>query len=249
MDNLELLFDEFIDEAYDGIKCNDSILKFHTLDKQALVGTFSDVPILIINNKKELINKLKTYLTIVLSREKLKDDRYNIKKCLASLWLNACYEDFSHPYAFIDNRINFYINDDFLNDDITTGEYTLKKMEQSLTKETPYVFKVNREKKYFPSISYGISNDICYIYNITSSNIEEDKISMSLFLKELYNYGIGKIKVVSCLPMRKISDDILNIFDELACSYENINVSSHPFEMDEYLNIYVSDFEKDRGVI
>ena len=249
MDNLELLFDEFIDEAYDGIKCNGHLLKFHTLDKQALLGHFSDVPILIINNKKELINKLRTYLTIVLNREHLKDDKYNIKKCLSSLWINACYEDFSHPYAFIDNRINFYINDDFLNDGVVDGDFTLKRIEQSISKETPYAFMACLNEEYLPSISYGISNDTCYIYNITSDNIDDDKLSLSLFLKQLYGYGIGKIKVVSCLPMRKINDDILNIFDELACSYENIKVSSHPFEMDEYLNIYVSDFEKERGVI
>ena len=105
MDNLEEIFDEFLLDAHDGINCNGNTIKFHTLDKLSLSGTFNDVPILIIKNKKELVAKLKTYLDIVMKKEGIVKNKSNIKKCLQDLWINACYEDFSMPYIFLENRI------------------------------------------------------------------------------------------------------------------------------------------------
>lgn len=254
MDNIEEIFDEFLKDASEGIKFNDGIIKFHTLDKLSLSGTFNDVPILIINNKKELISKLKTYIELVLDKNDIVANKSNIKKCMTELWSSACYEDFSRPYIFLDNRINFYINDEFLNKDVKYDNIVIKRDVEPSYKETPYAFKayIKDEKKYYlPSINYGISNDTCYIYNITTKKNTSSKydsnaylLSISLFLNELYKYGIGKVKVVTCLPMRMINNDILDIFNSLVCMFKNITISSHPFECDEYMNLSISDFDK-----
>ena len=261
MDNLEEIFDEVIEEAHDGIKFNGINIKFHTFDKLSLTGSFTDVPILIIRNKKELLNKLKTYIEIILKEKKLDANRNNIKKCLSLIWSNACYEDFSKPNNFIDNRINFYINNDFLNKEIRNNNIVIKKWSESIYKETPYAFKayikIDDEKYYLPSINYGISNDTCYVYNLMQTQNNEDiaidiekkydveLLSLSLFIKELYNYGIGKIKVASCLPMREDNrlNNVLDIFMRMDKLYKNVTIINNPFECDEYMNINISKFE------
>lgn len=261
MDNLEAIFDEVIEEANEGIKFNGINIKFHTFDKMALTGSFTDVPILIIRNKKELLNKLKTYIELVLKEKKIDINKSNIKKCLSLIWSNACYEDFSSPNAFIDNRINFYINNDFLSKEKIIDNIVIKKWTESIYKETPYAFKaymkINDNKYYLPSINYGISNDTCYIYNLMktqndeeiSSEIEKqydvNLLSLSLFVKELYNYGIVKIKVASCLPMREenMLSSVLDIFTKMDKLYKNVSIISNPFECDEYMNIRINKFD------
>ena len=168
MDNLERIFDEILVEANDGLRYDGINIKFHTLDKVNLSGTYNDVPVLIIKNKKEIISKLKTYVEIVLKQKKLNANKSNIKKCLSLLWSSACYEDFSKPNMFIDNRINFYINDDFLDKDKEYKDIVIKKRVEPIYKETPYAFKaymkLDDKKYYLPSINYGISNDT-WVYN------------------------------------------------------------------------------------
>ncbi len=261
--DIEKIFDEIIDEAYDGITYDGIFLKFHTLDKVTLSGTFNDVPILVIKNKKELVNKLKTYVYTVLDYKRLDITKSNIKKIISLLWANACYEDFSRPNNYIDNHINFYINDDFLNKDKEINNIVIKKRAESIYKETPYAFKsymrIGEDKYYLPYINYGISNDTCYIYNIVDSkndgkhkDIEEiyntKLLSLSLFMKELYNYGIGRVKVVSCLPMRENKNSIVDYFIDMEHIFKNIIISSRPFECDEYMNINISEFDKKNKV-
>ena len=259
MDNIEKIFDEIINDANEGIRYNGLNIKFHTLDKISLSGTYSDVPVLIIRNKKEIVNKLKTYVDIVLKEKKLSYNKYNIKKCMSLLWANACFEDFSNPTVFIDNFINYYLHDDFLSDDISYKNIVIKKKIEPIHKYSPYAFKtyinLDEGKYYMPSINYGISNDTCYIYSINPSfNKEkfkyiEDKydvyrVSLSLFLNELYKYGIGKIKVISYIPMRGENKDILKNFINMESIYKNIIITNNPFECDEYMHISISEFEK-----
>ena len=252
MDNLETIFDDFLSDANDGITLDGINIKFHTLDKTNLKGTYNDVPILVIKNKKELINKLKTYVDIVLKHDNLIDNNANIRKIIISLFSNACYEDFSNPNLFIENRINFYINDDFLNTSSKEGNIVIKRSVEPILKETPYAFKAyidDEDKYYLPTINYGISNDICYIYNLSIPINKKEKdgndklLSLSLFMKELYEHGIGKIKVVTCMPMREKANDILDTFQDLGYLFNNIVISSRPFELDEYMNIKISEFD------
>ena len=259
MDLIEKIFDEILEEAHEGISYNDINIRFDILDKCGLSGFFNDVPVLIIRNKKELINKLSTYVDIVLKQKKLEKNRYNIKKCISLLFSNACYEDFSKPGDFIDNRINFYINDDFLSSEKVVNDIVIKKVSAPINKETPYAFKAyytkDDERYYLPSIYYGISNDTCYIYNLVSTKNKDtyledkydaSKLVLSLFIKELYEYGIIKIKVVSCLPMRNTNSELQNLLDEFTSLdniFKNVIISSNPFECDEYMNIRICEFD------
>ncbi len=74
---------------------------------------------------------------------------------------------------------------------------------QSPRQETPYSFEINFEKEidgkkvafYLPKISYGISNDVCYIYavqNDAESNADIDsKKFCSMFNRALYELNDG----------------------------------------------------------
>lgn len=258
MEKIEELFNEIIEEAEEGIKYNNINIEFHTLEKYSIKNSYNDgMPILIIHNKKELINKLKQYVSLVLETKKIEVNDKNIKRCIALLWANACYEDFSNPSRFIDNHINFYLNNDFMSDIKILGRIIMKRVNEPIYKETPYAFKAYvKDIEYeLPTINYGISDDTCYIYSLNKPSIDnkelEDKydvnmLSLSLLVKELYSYGISKIKVVSCMPMRLKDTNVINILDDFNTMnylFNNIIISSNPFEMDEYMNVNISEFD------
>lgn len=267
MDNLEEIFDNIIKEAEDGITYKDITIKFHTLEKYSLNSSYNDgIPILVIKNKKELLNKLKQYILLVVDAKKINISKSNIKKCITLLFANACFEDFSNPTKFVDNHINFYLNNEFLNDDKVVDNIVIKRITQTIYNETPYAFKaylVNNDKKYYlTNISYGISNDICYIYKMEKVlndkdtdleknidlKIDTDDIALSIFLRELYLYGISKVKVVSCLPLKSNKEEqikqnnLLDRFIKLNYVSNNLTVTSNPFELDEYMNIELDEF-------
>lgn|SRR5574344_205336 len=252
MEKIEKIFDEVITDAEDGIKFNDINIQFHTLEKYSINSTYNDgMPILIIHNKKELINKLKQYIELVLDTKKLDHDDKNIKKCISLLWANACYEDFSNPSRFIDNHINFYLNNDFMDNSKVLDKIVMKRVTQSIYKETPYAFKAYVDDYELPSINYAISDDTCYIYSLNVKNNDNKEydtktLALSLLIKELYSYGISKIKVVSCMPMRLKDNNMSNILDDfnnMNYLFNNIIISSNPFEKDEYMNINISEFD------
>lgn len=267
MDNIEEIFDTIIAEAEDGINLKNISVKFHTLEKYALNSSYNDgIPILVIKNKKELVNKLKQYIELVVEVKKIELNKVNIKKCLTLLFANACFEDFSNPTKFVDNHINFFLNNEFLSHDKVLNNVVIKRITQTIYNETPYAFKaylVDGDKKYYlANISYGISDNICYIYkmekvtknenidfnNIVESKYDTDDVALSLFLRELYLYGISKIKIVSCLPLRNggeeqvILNNLLSRFTSLNYITNNIRVISNPFEYDEYMNVEIDEF-------
>lgn len=241
MDKIEEIFTSFLDEAEDGIKLGKINVKFHVLEKTSLNGTWNDVPILIVKDREELLEKIKKYVEVVLDIYNLKDDKTNIRKCLIYLFANACYEDFSNPISFIETRINFFKSNKFLNEEIKVKGIILKKELSPITEETPYIFKAYLKDNDIPTLSYGISKDTCYIYNI--ENKDNDLLILSLFLNEIYKSGISKIKVITCMPMREINCEMVDIFTDLCYIYSNIIIVSHPFEKDEYMHVKLEEFK------
>lgn len=222
-----IFFDEIINEAKLGevrvkIDNEENIFNvgFNTCIEGVLEsGNFGDSkPILMVNNKEQLTILLEQYFNECDKHEnkfsncKLEE---KIKIFLTLIWSNATYEDFANPTLFIKRRIEFYQNKLF---DFESKEYSdqielldnskiiIHNNLQDINEETPYLFKIsfqNEDESFdLPSISYGISNDECYIYNIQNSKESESLISLSIFLDILNKYGIEKVKVVSLLPVR-----------------------------------------------
>ena len=145
---------------------------------------------LCIQDKEKLVNSLYEYMQIMLSNDSSinKQNIYDkIKYYLTLVWVNATYEDLRNPVRFIQKYIDFNNNPlfedeftyasniEFLNDaDI---DVIIKREPANM--ETPYsfnaqinLFENGKENNYYlPSICYGISGDICYIYSIQNSGM------------------------------------------------------------------------------
>ncbi len=145
---------------------------------------------LCIQDKEKLVNSLYEYMQIMLSNDSSinKQNIYDkIKYYLTLVWVNATYEDLRNPVRFIQKYI------DFNNNPLFEDEFTYASNFESLNDadidviikrepanmETPYSFNAQinlfdngKENNYYlPSICYGISGDICYIYSIQNSGM------------------------------------------------------------------------------
>lgn len=219
--DISKIFDEVLNEASIGrVFIDDKIynVHFYTTPKDDMI------PVLNIENKDELIKAITQYLEAKNS--------YNIKKDIAFLFINATYENFKNPISFVKLRTSFLKNKlsgnvTYLEDEIIESETI------NCNEETPYYFKSTISNGIFsydlPLISYGISDDTCYIYAVQDKNKFKDTsygkkikrmlykanengeildvspsnvIALSIFLKKLYDSGIYKVKVVPFLPIR-----------------------------------------------
>ena len=145
---------------------------------------------LCIQDKEKLVNSLYEYMKIMLSNDSSinKQNIYDkIKYYLTLVWVNATYEDLRNPVQFIQKYI------DFNNNPLFEDEFTYASNIESLNDadidviikrepanmETPYSFNAqinlfddDKENSYYlPSICYGISGDICYIYSVQNSGM------------------------------------------------------------------------------
>src|SRR5574344_1467699 len=123
--NVENIFEKFIEEAKKGeieifdINNESDIynVRFNTCYKLGEEIYNEDCPVLVVNNKEQLINKLSEYINTVIMKhgvDKNRNMENNINYYLVSLFSNATYSDFLNPIDFIDRRIGF-INDNTFN--------------------------------------------------------------------------------------------------------------------------------------
>lgn len=176
-------------------------------------GSFDDPkPILMINNKKQLLNMLEKYITEVdKTKNYFSDCEYKekIKAYMSFVWNNAIYEDFANPCNYLKKQINFlqdstlelgdYLyasNIDFSSvinsknktavEMLNGSDIVISVKRQDIKNETPFVFEVRIKKEIdgkeysyqLPNISYGISNNECFIYAVQDLNSLEEKESV-----------------------------------------------------------------------
>ena len=175
-----------------------------------------------------------------------------IYKKLVYLFSNLTFSDCDNIYEYIKRNTLFVKNKLLYDTEITFNENKIKIKIMDSYQETPYCFKSfisSGESSYeLPTISYGIADDICYIYAIQDKNkdktspynkkikrilykmnngIKETQdyeqykngesdyypenisdvspssvLALTIFLKQLSNLNITKIKVVPFLPIR-----------------------------------------------
>lgn len=234
-----IFFNEIVNEAKTGeIKLTDEQtfnVGFNTCIKGNLSsGNFGDSkPILMINNPEQLITLLEQYVTECDKYPNIfteYDLNIRIKGYLTLIWSNAIYDDFANPLSYISRRIDFFKTTlfDFDNIDYQNSSKALDDSKivvsnemQDIRNETPYTFKTFIKKDddsyELPRISYGISNNECYIYAVQNNKNKSENISdvspsailaLTVFLDMLNRYGIEKIKVISLLPIRYNSKEL-----------------------------------------
>ena len=258
MDNINItkLIDEVILEIEKGKVDADIILYM----KVNIENSNEFIPRLNLNNKELLYSKIIEYVSkFKNSKRFLNSDEQElyIKRIIALLFVDMSISDFNEPISYVRRKIDFINNKNFLEDKIITSDYFEGKIiieTNPYGKETPYSFDptiVDDNNSYvLPTISYGISDGVCYIYAIQDYNQHvktkhHDKIkrklykinsgvydnesleykeykegkseyypenisdvppsfilSLTLFLNEIYNSGITKVKVIPYLPIR-----------------------------------------------
>lgn len=200
--------------------------------------SFDSKPVLIINDKDRLVNLLCDYVKLCDSSPNIfKNYELNVRvKCyLTNLWANALYDDFANPCLFVKKQIDFYQNklcteNSFIYNTIDDSKIKIEDLKQDIRMETPFFFRASFIKDddiyNLPKISYGISNNVCYIYAIQNEkeNIKtsfQKRIKRKLYklnegvstletdeYRDYKDKGIDKVKVISLLPVRYNSREL-----------------------------------------
>ena len=210
-----IFFNEIINEAKTGevkVYLNDIYKEeyifnvgFNTYLDTTLVfeNSFDSKPILVINNKDNFLDLLCDYVKLCDSKPNIFSNyelNVRIKCYLTNLWANALYEDFANPCLFIKKQIDFYQNkickeDNFIYNDLNDYQIKVEDKSQDIRMETPFVFKISfikdNDTYQLPKISYGISNNICYIYAIQNEKNETLTPFQKKIKRNLYKLNEG----------------------------------------------------------
>jgi len=153
------------------------------------------IPKLNLNNKELLYSKIIEYVSKFRNVELIlnyAERELYIKRVIALLFFDMSINDFNEPISYVQRKIDF-ISNKFLEDKVILSDYFEGKIIieiNSYGKETPYSFNptiVDENNSYIlPTISYGISGNVCYIYaiqnyNERSRNKYHDKIRRKLY--------------------------------------------------------------------
>jgi len=151
---------------------------------------------LVIKDEDSFFELLEEYINLELEMKRkipnfLDKNRSSIKWIMSYLFVNATTEDFLNPEDLIRRRINYLKDNTFkylengVEIEITSLQNSNLKIKNSsapVTMETPYMLElslnniINSEKVSYnlPTIYYGISNGICYIYAVKMPEFKKE---------------------------------------------------------------------------
>lgn len=338
--NIDKIIDEVFYEMQYGKVDADIILfmKMHTTNS----SHFEITPVLNLKNKKLLYRKIKEYVKsfekVSLLVSALEKEGY-VKRVITLMLSDMSVKDFNDPCLFVQKKIDF-MNNQLLEDKIIDAPFFESKIflsTEPYSKETPFCFVPRLMNGFdiyeFPTISYGISEETCYIYAIQDYNkyhdtnyskkinrklyklnkdvLESETVeykdykegksdyypenisdvspgfifALTLFLNEIYKKGITKVEVIPYLPIRyenkiksfakytlkeakkndlskeekinlfkdlvnkqkdiqrNITEKFIRCFYRVAHHFDNVEITSIPFELDDRLHIKLSEFK------
>lgn len=215
------IIEELIHEAFNHniiIDGKNNYIAFNTIINGNELINGDKYPTLVINDYDELIKKLDLYIRTYLKNASTlplfqKEKEKNLIKYLVShIFIYAENKDFKNPIELIETKINF-LNDNTFKDYnktfegfISNTKLNIKSTNDEITLKKMYINLSNNDDIFnFPTITYAITNDECYIYKI-----EEYELTNSAFekkvLKELtkINKNINK-ELLACSPQTLVS--------------------------------------------
>lgn len=215
------IIEELIHEAFNHniiIDGKNNYVAFNTIINGNKLINGDKYPTLVINDYEELIKKLDLYIRTYLKNASTlplfqKEKEKNLIKYLVShIFIYAENKDFKNPIELIETKINF-LNDNTFKDYnktfegfISNTKLNIKSTNDEITLKKMYINLSNNDDIFnFPTITYAITNDECYIYKI-----EEYELTNSAFekkvLKELtkINKNINK-ELLACSPQTLVS--------------------------------------------
>lgn len=196
--NIDKLIDEILHEISFGKVDSDIILfmKMHTTKSFEHEMT----PVLNLKNKEILYEKIKEYIYLFKdSKIFLQSDSKEgyIKRQITLLFADMSINDFNDPHLYIQRKIDFMKNPLLENKVIECPslESDIIIDTKYYGKETPFCFSTNLtngvDSYDLPTISYGISNNTCYIYAIQDYNKEHQTSYSKKINRKLYKLNKG----------------------------------------------------------
>ncbi len=264
---VEDIFNEVINEASLGTV----FVGIRPYNIKFSVNQDSDLNI-IIDDMNRFIDLLNKYVYIVLSNRKMEVNHDNIKEIICLLFTNITYDDCSDIYSFIERYINFYdckISDDYVyNLPVFDSDLKIESRMQSLNQETPYLFlsRLYNGDDYYelPGISYGISDNVAYVYAIQNKfdlkdlsgyqkrikrllyKVNKDVsdssvspsfvVSLTIFLMSVKNMGIDNVKAISFLPVRYHSKKVA-LSKRIEALKKRENISNIDVQIESLINL------------
>ena len=215
------IIEELIHEAFNHniiIDGKNNYIAFNTIINGNELINGDKYPTLVINDYEELIKNLDLYIRTYFKNASTlplfqKEKEKNLIKYLVShIFIYAENKDFKNPIELIETKINF-LNDNTFKDYnktfegfISNTKLNIKSTNDEITLKKMYINLSNNDDIFnFPTITYAITNDECYIYKI-----EEYELTNSAFekkvLKELtkINKNINK-ELLACSPQTLVS--------------------------------------------
>ena len=241
---------------------NDFEIAFHTIMKSNMDNYIENedgyVTLLIDDqdeSKDNFFNLLEEYINLELQYKRktieFYRDKYKntIKWIMAYLFVNATSEEFLNPKDLLKRRINFLKDTTF--DEFKEGfeiplgamfkdsNLCIKKSVCLVSMETPYRldFSLTRgsgENYQLPSVYYGISDGVCYLYGIQNS----DKKKIKGFGNKKYQNEMNRL-------LYKINDGVPPRDSDFYQNDENIVDVTHSFVL--VLDIFTK-LLKSRGI-
>lgn len=236
-------------------------------------GSAHFIPTLVVNNPNVFFDKLckciDEYLKLYNFSELIQSYGINdlIKFVLITLFSNARYEDYENPVSFLEKYASFF-NDSTLacyDNKVISKEIGL--LDNSFIKvnnekeffghETPYKFNISfikdNKEYHLPTINYGISNGVCYIYSIQNKKDNFVNDYTKKIKRKLYKVNKG---VIDDTDYGEVSDTILGTTSSFVVALviflkilkdNNIDILRLiTFLPDRYLEKYFSDIDVDK---
>jgi hypothetical protein len=198
MDNINRLIDEVINETKTGTVNAD--VKLYMKINTSNSSYFHLIPTLNLENKELLYLKINEYISLnknVISIIPSDEKGGYIKRLIALLFSDMSFNDFNNPILYVQRKIDFMKNK-LLEDKniyIPFFESELIINIKGYAKETPFCFnsmlKDNEFNYLLPTISYGISDDTCYIYAIQDYNPHKKDAFHNKISRKLYKINKG----------------------------------------------------------
>ena len=244
---MDKLIDLFFEQCETGrVQIDDFFYNIHFTINHSLND---NVPVITVKNMELFYNYIKQFISLFNLSQK-----EDILKKLVYLFSNLSFSDFNNIESYVKRNIDFVQNRLFENKNISFLDQQIEVSTREYYQESPYCFTINItngvDKYELPIISYGISNNVCYIFAVQDKNLDKNNcynkkikrllykinsgvydvesveyknykengssyypenisdvspsavLSLSIFLKQLADLGITKIKVVPFLPIR-----------------------------------------------
>ena len=189
----QVLFEVIKEAAIGKIKIGENFVnvRFNTVFDENY--EMDDIPTLKITDQDTFIKLVKEYISLLNIT-----DKGQIKTKIIYLFANATYSDLLNPINYLRKRINFILDkslegETYYNIETLFG-CDIKTEITPYPHETPYCFKsyiVKDEKYELPTISYGISDGICYIYAIQNYNKDIETSFGKKIKRKLYHLNEG----------------------------------------------------------